>query len=336
MTTVTTYNLSLKSNTATMWIDSKPDDQGYIDVSLGLNVGEAEVTTSSKVKVLAPKTEVIEAVDSTPVKTFSEEEKSYYCAQIRSMLDRFDIVETKDERATLAEELLEYLRTTGLEFTKHYNNFKTVVIRKCYELKLLHPDLPSVVSKSNQLLTALGETLNVPDSAIQEFYCKGCAKYHPHSLPHTPKPVTAPSVTPVAPIATIAPVTTSSEFYNADKTLFLTIAKRLDCKTIINNPDRYFGYYQTPVTNGPLKGHLVAERMENYITSWFHSNEGDNGRAKTMKRLFANNKLTYTDDVMPLYSEWLKTYIIFLGRSNRYQKMVCFIELHKHLFSNTF
>jgi hypothetical protein len=183
MTTVTTYNLSLKSNTATMWIDTKPDDQGYIDVSFGLNVGEAEVTTSSKVKVLSPKNEVL---DSTPVKTFSEEEKSYYCAQIRSMLDRFDTAEDKEEKAKLAEELLEYLSTTGLEFTKHYNNFKTVVIRKCYELKLCNPEFPVLTNKANQLLTTLGETRNVPDSIIQEFHCKDCEKYHSRLITHMP------------------------------------------------------------------------------------------------------------------------------------------------------
>jgi hypothetical protein len=98
----------------------------------------------------------------------------------------------------------------------------------------------------------------------------------------------------------------------------------------------YFGFYQKLVSNGSLKTRSVAEKMEEYITSWFHSNEGDEERAKTMKSLFAKHKLTYTEDVMPLYNEWLKTYIILLGRSNRYYKMMRFIELHKHLFSSTF
>ncbi len=327
MSTITTYNLTLKDTSATMWVDSKPDDQGYIDVSLGLYSGQAEVTTSSKVKILPPKNDEVKVFDTTV--TFNQEDKSRHCSHIKSMLDRFDTVNSKDEKAKIAEELLEYLRTTGLEFTKHYSNFKDTVVKKCYELKICNPDFILVTSKANQLLTTLGETLNVPDTIIQEFYCKNCEKYHSHSVTHLQKSVTAPSSTPVT--------TTNSEFYNADKTLFLTIAKRLDCDAIVKNTNLYFGFYEKNVLSGTLKGHLVTEKMEDYITRWFPRINNDNeGRAKTMKRLFANHNLTYTEDVIPLYNEWLKKYIIFLGRSNRYQKMMRFIELHKHLFSSTF
>ena len=266
MTTVTTYNLTLNDITATMWVNTQPDELGYIDVSLGIYSGQNEVTTSSKVKVLPPKNEVVEVFDSTP--TFNQKNTLYFCAQIRSMLDRFYSVNEKEERAKTAEELLEYLSTTGLEFTKCHEQFRKVVVKKCYELKLCNPECPVVTTRANQLLTALGEIVNVPDSVIEEFYCKDCEKYH-HSKVHSPKPVIAPSL----PITTTA----SSEF-----------------------------------------------------------NSDNEGRAKTMKKLFANNKLTYTDDVMSLYNEWLKTYIVLLGRSNRYQKMTRFIEIHKHLFSSTF
>jgi hypothetical protein len=324
MATITTYNLTLKDSSATMWVNSQLDDMGYIDVSLGLYSGDAEVTTSSKVKVLSPKNKAVEAVDSTPVRTFTEEEKSYLCAQIRSMLDRFESANGKEEKAKLAEELLDYLRTTGLEFTKCYERFRKVVVKKCYELKLCNPEFPVVTTKANQLLTTLGETLNVPDSVIEEFYCKSCDKYHHPLVTHTS----------VVPIQAVAP--TTSEFYNAAKTLFLTIAKRLNCPHIIRNPEMYFGFYEKAEKGRLLKRNTVTERMEEYITGWFHNNDGDEGRAKTMKRLFAKHKLTYTEDVMPLYNEWLKSYIIFLGGANRYYKMIRFIELHKHLFSSTF
>jgi hypothetical protein len=308
-----------------MWVNSQPDDQGYINVSLGLFIGENEVTTTTQVKILPPKNGAVEVYNSTP--SFNQEEELNCCAHIRSMLIRVNSANTKEEKATLTEEVLEYLRTTGLGFTKCNERFRNIVVKKCYELKICNPDLPDIVSKANQLLSALGETENIPDSIIQEFYCKGCEKYHSHSITHTSTSDARNRALPVTAAAT------RSEFYNADKTLFLTIAKRLNCPHIIENPDMYFEFYKKAEKDRLLKRNTVAERMEEYITGWSHGSNSNEGRAKTMKSIFAKYKLTYTDYVLPLYSEWLKTHIILLGRTNRYFKMMRFIELHKHLFS---
>ena len=242
---------------------------------------------------------------------------SKHCSWLRQKLDVIDSLNEKEEKIPIALDILNYLSTDALEFTKHHPRFKAAVIKKCYEFKLGHPDIHCIIDASNRLLTVLGEQLAVSDVVIKELKCESCDKFH------------SPSASSV--VHTVAP---RYKPFDSDFALFILIAKRLKCDRIVNNPDIYFKQFTSAINRGFGLGTTKAEKMEMYITGCkWEKKTDEEDRIHTMRRIFIKHKLIYTEDVMPLYNEWLPTYRIFLGRANRYQKMTRFAENHKGLFS---
>jgi hypothetical protein len=82
-----------------------------------------------------------------------------------------------------------------------------------------------------------------------------------------------------------------------------------------------------------LKYRSVADIMEQYITDAVLRDKSESiQRERLMRFLFAQNNLTYTPDVMPIYHNWLKTFDI-PPRTNRYNRMRMFIEALGALFT---
>jgi hypothetical protein len=117
--------------------------------------------------------------------------------------------------------------------------------------------------------------------------------------------------------------------YDAARTLFLIIAKKLNATFILNNPDISWKYYST-CPGAYINGNTHAQRMENYMCGGLINCDGLK-RIQLMKSLFQAQSLSFTDDVMPLYYAWLPSYQP-TTKTNRYIKMNEFIRIHSHLF----
>jgi hypothetical protein len=140
-------------------------------------------------------------------------------------------------------------------------------------------------------------------------------------------------VQPPAPAVAPAPVAPKPDTSEVDLVLFKAVATRLKCECVLRSPKEYLGYWQGAIKRGcytqlPSK----AASMEAYMVSWYGYYNEELQRANLMKELFTKQKLIWSEDVMPMYYEWEKTYRP-TGRTNRYKKMCAFLDKYKCAFT---
>jgi hypothetical protein len=112
--------------------------------------------------------------------------------------------------------------------------------------------------------------------------------------------------------------------------LFVSLAKVHNNTDAIEHPEQWYKHYLMCLKRHSIKGTTPAEKME-----FFFSVRSDrDARVNLMKSLFTENKLVFSEPVMPLYNEWLKTFThTGKGKVNRYIKMNEFIKTYKLLFT---
>lgn len=228
--------------------------------------------------------------------------KAQHCSFIKAALETIDTSNGRDVKAVGAKMLYDYLYICAMDFINTYDRFKVTAITKAYELKKMAPEQTSMVESINRLLTALNKPLEetCPDQTLK---------------------VDNKPIEPIEPIKHI----------NIEYNIFVLIAKRLKYNTIIKDPQTYYKYYQDDMRRGAVKGLSIAEKIENYIfNDWDYAIQQK--RIKLMKDLFMKNNLTFTEDVMDLYDEWV---ISVKPTNNRYIKMCKFIDEHKDLFDSS-
>jgi len=81
------------------------------------------------------------------------------CTAINTLMNQLNVTEGKEARVAAATELMKYLKTTGLEFTKVNPKFQAVVLEKCEEFRQqLVREFPELVKVCTDLIVALGLT----------------------------------------------------------------------------------------------------------------------------------------------------------------------------------
>jgi hypothetical protein len=316
-----TRYITFNDITANVSFPTKLSSNNHLDWTLTLTSGTNKVSTNGSVTMEVPASKATPApaptvtttvVTSWPTtSTISSDDKSKHIAFIKEGLETIETTPGRDAKAIGAKMLYDYMLMCALDFVKGYELYKVTVINKAYELKKDAPDKTAMITSLNKLLTAL-------------------------NVPLVPPVTTVPSATPtkVEPPKSSNTVVTPAKDDTAEYNLFVTMAKNLECESVCKSPKNYYGYYQTVVKRGGLRGSTVAEKMENYFTSWGGGSKKLE-RSKLMKSIFTKNNLTYNEAVMAMYDEWLKTYKPTTDRiPNRYMKMIAFIDANKSLFSS--
>jgi hypothetical protein len=261
-------------------------------------------------------------------------DKERHCTYLRAALNDIDTAVGREAKALGVKMLYDYLVGDALEFTKNHPRFKDTVIAKGYELKVEAPERYSMVASINRVLTALDAPLIKPYGWVP-------------TAVTTPAPVAPPAAAVAQPTATVAaapkpvntavqppaPVAPKPDTTEADIVLFKAVATRLKCESVLRAPKEYFGYWQGAVKRGyynllPSK----AASMEAYMAAWWCTYNDEWQRANLMKDLFTKQKLIWSEEVMPMYYEWEKTYTP-TGRTNRYKKMCAFLDKYRAAFT---
>jgi hypothetical protein len=250
--------------------------------------------------------------------SFDADEKMKHVAHIRKLLDNVEQAKGKENKAVIATEILTYITDSALEFTKFYPKFKATVINKCYEFKTQHSDISELIEKTDNLLLKLGVSTTVPSDYVPPVY---------------PTTTTATAATNTVVNASEKPADKPSaevKSYNPEMELFISAAKIHDDKNAIKNPENWYKWYQHCLKIRSVKGSTPAEKMYHF----FNVRSDTNARINLMKSLFTKNNLVFSEAVMPLYSEWVKTFTYTGdGKVNRYIKMNEFIKTYKSLFT---
>jgi hypothetical protein len=259
------------------------------------------------------------AVATTEATDAAKAEKQRHITFIKGILDDMPEVQGRDAKAAVAKILFDYLSGEALEFVKNHEKFRKVVIEKCYELKTEAPERTKMVESCNRVLMGLGEPLIKPVT---------CLGGHNTPCVSAPKPATAPAPTTAAPTPPPAPTV------DPDLALFLAVARKLKCTSVLQNSTEYLGYWRRAVKRGYYTGKSKADSMEAYMSGWWGYYNDEAQRERLMKSLFDKNKLPYDPVVMDMYYEWVKTYTPpARPRNNRYLKMVAFIDANRAAFT---
>jgi len=273
------------------------------------DIAEPDVTGSDNI-VIAPATTLLPATTSSPLAvekttkdvSFNQDDKIKHITHIKKLLDDVEQAKGKENKAAVAYTVLTYLIDSALEFTKFYPRFKETVINKCYEFKLLHPEFICLNQKANTLLTKLGVSTDIPSDFV--------------FIP----PVQQPVVEKVA----------EEKPYNPEMELFISAAKIHDDKNAIQNPEKWYQWYQHCLKIRNVKGVSPAEKIYHF----FNVRSETTQRTNLMKELFTKHNLVFGESVMPFYNEWVKSFVYNgKGKVNRYIKMNEFINIHKGLFT---
>jgi hypothetical protein len=109
---------------------------------------------------------------------------------IKDMLEETQRTPVGAARAPLVERLMDYIiKPEIVEFVERYPTFKTCIIKKCNELRLLHYlDYPKVAAKCLEVLRILGATVTP------------LSKEQLEALAHASAPAPVPVIPPVAPV----------------------------------------------------------------------------------------------------------------------------------------
>lgn len=303
-----TRSITFNDLTATISFDTKLNSDNQIDFTVALTSGENKVSTTGRAAMELPDST---SEEPTPVPVPTTDDRANCITTIKNLILDVEITKGKENKAAIAIKLLKYICDDALDFTKSNSRFNDVVVRKCYQFKLENSNIPKLIEEANKTLTKLGASTTIPADFTVDF-CSLCGIKHNN---------------PYKAAATVAPVN-KKEVYDPDMTLFIALAKKHNAKIAINDPIKYFSYYQTMISWDRCKGSTKAERMESYFSRWSDSNAREN----LMKSLFTKNNLIFSDSVMTLYYEWVKTYVP-VGKTNRYIKMWAFIDANHSLFS---
>jgi hypothetical protein len=313
-----THNLTLNNYTAKVSFKTSLHN-GKLDWTIELftdELGDRYTTiTGGLVTIIQP------VPAPTPAPAPAQTDKDRHINFLRVALADIEAVTGREAKALGTKMLYDYLIGDALEFTKNHLKFKEVVIAKGYELKAEAPEKYAMIYTINRVLNALGAPLTKPPT--------------PAPAP-TPAPPPAPAP---APVASVPPTVKPKDAVNPDLELFKAVATRLKCETALNNLKEYFGYWQGAVKRGHY-AHLLskAASMEEYMASWWCYDDDEYGRARLMKDIFAKKGLVWSEEAMPMYYEWLKTYIPpprvrGQPRPNRYTKMCAFLDTYKSAFT---
>jgi len=117
------------------------------------------------------------------------------------------------------------------------------------------------------------------------------------------------------------------EIYNPNLALFTSLAKKYNHNGAIMCPEWWLLRFETEFLSGRITGANKAEKMANYLSRYKKVDH----RTVLMKTIFGKHKLTFCDEVMTFYNEWVQTYT-FTGKINRYIKMNKFVTIHTTLF----
>jgi hypothetical protein len=346
-----TRTLTLNGTTAKLTLHTTLNKDNMCEWTLELSTGKEGVdkyttttggwTTMKAVPAPAPAPAPAapSPAPATPAPATSPaEEKTRHIEFIKGILADVSEARGRDARAAITKILFDYLAGSALEFVKNHQKFKDTVIAKGYELKQEAPEKTGMVSSIDRVLTALGQPLVKPVMCwgCHQTPCVGTAKpvntvVQPVAVatpaPPGPTPAPAPKPTP-APAARTEPKDNDPDFV-----LFKAVAKRLKCTSVLDQPRLYYGYYLNGQRWGSNSEHKSkAARMEAYMASWWCYGDDDYQRQMLMKSLFAKNKLVWSDEVMPMYNDWVPTYKP-TGRPNRYKKMCAFIDTFRPAFT---
>lgn len=346
---VFTRSITFNDQTATISFPIKLDSSNQLNWTVSLSSGTNKASTTGNVSI-EPYTKpastslVTSWPSSITTAVAVDDNKAKHVEFIKESLNTIDTATGRDAKAACAKMLYDYLLIWGMDFIKAHERFKQTVIAKAYELKSQGPEKASMIASMDKVLTALGQPLEKPAVPVatgltRQVACGGsltyCGCVGCPDLTYKPVEVTTP-------VAKVMPVTEPSKVANlvatpakddatAEYNLFVAVAKRMGCTYINKNPKEYFDYYQSTVKRGYIKG-SPAQMIEKYLTQWGGGGDDNHQRINLMKKLFTDNKLAFTPDVMTLYDEWQKTYKPTSG-TNRYKKMCAFIDAHKTLFT---
>jgi hypothetical protein len=265
--------------------------------------------------------------------SFPEEEKMKHVIHLRKLIDDCTAAKGKDNKAVVASEILTYITDSALEFTNAYPKFKATVINKCYEFKSEHPEITELIKKADNVLLKLGASTTIPSdyaSVAKSSYCGDCTKYHSNTT--TKAATSSPANTVVTSVKKSSPPKKPSEepINKEELALFISIAKLHNNTNAVANPEQWYKWYQNCLKFRTVKGTTPAEKMECY----FGVRSDTVARINLMKSLFNQHKLVFSESVMPLYNEWVKTFTYTgKGTVNRYIKMNEFIKTYKSLFT---
>lgn len=341
-----TRSITFNDQTATISFPIKLDSSNQLNWTVSLSSGTNKASTNGNVAIepyTKPASTSLVTCWPSSITSYPAEDKVKHLEFIKESLNTIDTATGRDAKAACAKMLYDYLLIWGMDFIKAHERFKLTVIDKAYELKSQAPEKASMIASMDKVLTALNQPLEKPVTALpgsvalpasppgltRQVACGGSLTYC--GCPGCPDLTYKPTeVKPVKPVE-IKPASTSSTDDTAEYKLFVVVAQRMGCTYINKNPKEYFGYYQSTVKRGYIKGN-PAQMIEKYLTQWGGGGDDTHQRTALMKQLFEKNNLTFTPDVMTLYDEWQKTYKP-VGVSNRYKKMCAFIDVHKTLFT---
>lgn len=341
---VFTRTINFNDAYATISFPTKLDSSSQLNWTVSVSSGTNKASTTGNVTIEAytkPASTVTSWPSSITAAVAQDDNKAKHVEFIKESLNTVDTATGRDAKAACSKMLFDYLLIWGMDFIKAHDNFKKTVIAKAYELKSQAPEKTTMITSMDNLLTALGQPLEKPIVALpgsvvlpasppgltRQVACGGSLTYC--GCDGCPDLTYKP--TEVKPTE-VKPLSTSSTDDTAEYKLFVTAAQRMGCSYINKNPKEYFGYYQSTVKRGYIKG-SPAQIIEQYLTRWGGGGDDGHQRANLMKQLFEKNKLTFTPDTMTLYDEWQKTYKP-TGSTNRYKKMCAFIDAHKSLFTS--
>ncbi len=309
-------SITFNDLTATISFPRKLNSDNQINWTVALTSGTNKTSTTGIVTMELPDpTPKLDMPEPTPVPITDDRAKCI--TTIKNLLADIDATNGKDNKAPIVIKLLDYICGPALDFTKINDKFNDTVIKKCYQFKVMNADMPKLVEKANETLTKLGASTTISTDFTVDC-CKLCEiKYN----------------TSVAPVASVAPAAAAKpvekkEAYNPDMALFIALANKYNAKAAINNPKIYFSYYENLAKWTTIKGSTKAEKMIDYFSKWTDNAKREN----LMRSLFTKNNLVFSDAVMTLYYEWVKTYVP-TGKTNRYIKMCVFIDENKSLFT---
>ena len=317
-------SITFNDTTATLTFDTKLNDNNQLDWGITLISAKNTVSTNGKVRIVMAAPAPAPAPVTPAV--YPEAEKAKHVAFIKAALDTIDTSVGRDAKAVGAKMLYDYMLLCAMDFVKAHERYKQTTIWKAYELKSAAPTNTAMIGSINNFLTAIDQPLEKPAlmviATMPSYTCSNSDCPIHGKKTEEVKPAPKPTPTPVNTV--IQP----AEPYNPDMALFIALAKKHDAKEAIKNPTNYYSYYTNAVKWGSVTGDTKAEKMNDYLSYW---SDGA-AREKLMKSLFYKNKLTFSDAVMTLYDEWVKTYTP-TDKTNRYKKMCVFTDVHKTLFN---